>query len=104
MTEKFGQEVAYRGGFGHKGPVLRTVRKSDADELTFSALLLKQGVARGMNDEEKLKTMRDFEVITRRGNHRKVYTNCNWTDISINSTLTDVTLNCTISVPGYSSD
>ncbi len=102
MTETLNQEVTYHGGFGVDGPILRTVRKADADEVSFSALLLKQGVARGLNDESTLKTLRDFEIITRRGDGRQVYTNCNWTSISISSTQDSVTLNCTVSVPGYS--
>lgn len=101
MTEEFRQEVRFQGAFGVDGPVLRTVRGADEDEVTFSAILLKRGVARGMNDERRLKGMRDFEVMTRRGDLRNVYRGCNWTLIRINSGQDQVTLNCNISVPGY---
>lgn len=101
MTEEMRQEVRFNGGFGVDGPVLRSVRQSDEDQVSFSAILLKRGVAHGLNDEDKLHSMRDFEVMTRRGDHRKVYRGCNWTRISVNSTLDQVTLNCDISVPGY---
>ena len=104
MTEEFRQEVRFQGAFGSDGPVLRTVRAADEDTVSFSAVLLKRGVARGMNDEEKLKQLRDFEVMTRRGDKVTVYRGCNWTRIAINSTREGVTLNCDISVPGYSRD
>ena len=100
-TEEFRQEVRFNGGFGVDGPVLRSVRQADEDQVSFSAILLKNGVRNGLNDEDKLRLMRDFEVMTRRGDHRKVYRGCNWTRISINATLEQVTLNCDISVPGY---
>ena len=101
MTEEFRQEVRFAGAFGVDGPVLRTVRAADEDEVTFTAILLKRGVARGMNNEKRLKALRDFEVMTRRGDDRNVYRGCNWTLIRINSGQEQVTLNCNISVPGY---
>lgn len=104
MTEEFRQEVRFQGAFGVDGPVLRTVRGADEDQVSFSAILLKRGVARGMNDEKRLKAMRDFEVMTRRGDLRNVYRGCNWTRITINSTQEQVTLNCDISVPGFVRD
>lgn len=104
MTEEFRQEIRFNGGFGVDGPVLRNVRQADEDQVSFSAILLKRGVANGMNDEDRLKTMRDFEVMSRRGQHRRVYRGCNWSRISINSTTEQVTLNCDISVPGYVRD
>lgn len=104
MTEEFRQEVRFQGAFGVDGPVLRTVRGADEDEITFSAILLKRGVARGMNNERRLKVLRDFESMTRRGDDRNVYRGCNWTLIRIQSGQEQVTLNCNISVPGYVRD
>jgi hypothetical protein len=45
--------------------------------------------------------MRDFEIMTRRGDHRSVYRGCNWSRISIASNLTESVLTADISVPGY---
>lgn len=104
MTEEFRQEVRFQGAFGTDGPVLRTVKAADEDEVTFSAILLKRGVARGMNDEKRLKALRDFETMTRRGDLRNVYRGCNWTLIRVNSGQDQVTLNCNVSVPGFSRD
>lgn len=102
MTEESRQEVTYVGAFGSDGPVLRHVRAADEGTLSFTAVLLKQGVARGLNDETTLKTLRDFEIVTRRGNLRTTYRGCNWTRISVHSTLDQVTLDCDITIPGYS--
>ena len=55
MTEEFRQEVAYQGAFGTDGPVLRRVRPSDEGTVSFTAILLKDGVASKMNDESLLK-------------------------------------------------
>jgi hypothetical protein len=101
MTEEWRQEVRFQGAFGYDGPALRSVRKSDEDAVSFSAILLKRGASRGLNDEKKLKTLRDFEILTRRGEVRNVYQFCNWTRVSVNSTLDQATLNADISVPGY---
>jgi hypothetical protein len=101
MNEEFRQEVAFRGGFGSDGPIVRMVRGADENTISFSALLLRAGVARGLNDEDKLKGLRDFEVMTRRGEHRSVYTNCNWTRIGIASGLDQVMLTCDITTPGF---
>lgn len=102
MTEEFRQEVAYQGAFGTDGPVLRRVRNADEGTVSFTAILLKEGAANHMNDEDLLRTMRDFDVQVVRGNKVKTYRGCNWTRISIRSTLDSVTLDCDISVPGYS--
>jgi hypothetical protein len=102
MTEEFRQEVAYQGAFGTDGPVLRRVRPADEGTVTFSAILLKEGVAGGLNDEVVLRSMRDFEVQVKRGSRVYTYTGCNWNRISIRSTLNDVTLDADISIPGYS--
>lgn len=104
MNEEFRQEISFQGAFGSDGPVLRSVKAADEDTVSFSAILLKRGVARGMNDERALKAMRDFEVMTRRGDLRNVYRGCNWSRIGINSTQTQVVLSADISVPGYVRD
>lgn len=101
FSEEFNQNVNYRGALGHDGPVLRTVRRADEDRVSFTAVLLKNGVARGMNDEEKLKAMRDFEIMTRRGDKRKVYRNVNWTQIRVTAGQDEVTLAVDMSVPGF---
>jgi hypothetical protein len=105
MTEETRQEITYQGAFGVNGPILRTVRKADEGSISFTAILLKPGEARGLNSEDTLMKMKDFVVITRRGSHpqhgRHTYPGCNWTRISIRSTLDNVTLDCDISVPGY---
>jgi hypothetical protein len=102
MTEEFTQEVTYGGGFGNDGPVMRRIRRADEDTVSFTAVLLKQGVANRMNDEALLKQMRDFDVQTKRGTNVNTYRGCNWRRISIRSTLDQVTLECDVTVPGYS--
>ena len=102
MTEEFRQEVAYQGAFGTDGPVLRRVRPSDEGTVSFTTILLKDGVANKMNDESLLKQMRDFDVQTKRGNTVVTYRGCNWNRISIRSTLDQVTLDADVSIPGYS--
>jgi len=102
MTEEFRQEVAYQGAFGTDGPVLRRIRPADEGTISFTAILLKEGVASRMNDESLLKQMRDFDVQVTRGNVVRTYRGCNWNRISIRSTLDQVTLDADISVPGYS--
>jgi len=101
MTEELRQEVAYQGAFGTDGPVLRRVRPGDEGTVSFSVILLKQGVRNRMNDEILLKQMRDFDVQTKRGSLITTYRGCNWNRISIRSTLDQVTLDADISVPGY---
>lgn len=101
MSEEVRQEVSYTGAFGTDGPVLRQVRNADEGTLTFTAILLKNGVAGGLNNEQLLKTLRDFEIVTRRGSDRQVYRNCNWTRITVRAALNQVTLDCDVSVPGY---
>lgn len=101
MTEETRQEVAYQGAFGTDGPVLRRLRPADEGTVSFTAILLKEGVANRMNDESALKEMTDFQVKVTRGKHTYTYLGCNWNRISIRSTLNDVTLDCDISVPGW---
>lgn len=101
MSEEQRQEITYQGAFGTDGPVLRRIRNADEGGVTFSAILLKKGVQNKMNDEEFLRTMRDFDVHVRRGSFAKTYKGCNWSRISIRSTLDSVTLDADISTPGY---
>jgi hypothetical protein len=101
MSEEMRQEVAYQGAFGTDGPVLRRVRAADEGTVSFTCVLLKDGVANQMNDEDLLRQMRDFDVQTVRGDGVHTYRGCNWTRISIRSTLDQVTLDADISVPGY---
>jgi hypothetical protein len=101
MTEEIRQEVAYQGAFGTDGPVLRRVRPADEGTISFSVILLKDGIASKMNDEFFLKQMSDFDIQTTRGNVVQTYKGCNWNRISIRSTLDQVTLDADISVPGY---
>jgi len=101
MTEEFRQEVSYQGAFGTDGPVLRRVRPADEGTVTFTAVLLKDGAAAGMNDEDLLKTMRDFEVTTKRGDKYHTYRGANWARVSVRSTQDNVTLDCDITIPGY---
>lgn len=100
MSEEFTQDVGYDRAFGHTGPVLRRVQPGDSGTVTFTAVLLKKGVAKGLNSEKVLGKMKDFEVITKRGDEKTVYTSCNWTRISVRSAIDRVTLDCDISVPG----
>jgi hypothetical protein len=101
MTEEFRQEVSYQGAFGTDGPVLRRVRPADEATVTGSVILLKDGAAAGMNDEDTLKTWRDFEVQTKRGNKYHTYRGANWSRISVRSTQDNVTLDFDITIPGY---
>lgn len=101
MSEEFSQNVSYQGAFGTDGPVLRRVQAADEGTVTFNAILLKDGVASKMNDETLLKSMRDFDVQTKRGNLIQTYRGCNWSRLTIRSTLEQVTLDGTLSIPGY---
>lgn len=101
MTEEFTQEITYQGAFGSDGPVLRRLRPSDEGTVSFTCVLLKDGVANKMNDEALLKLMRDFDVQCTRGNRVVTYRGCNWRRISIRSTLDNVTLDCDITIPGW---
>jgi len=101
MSEEFRQEVAYQGAFGTDGPVLRRIRPSDEGTVSFTCILLKDGVQNKMNDESLLQQMRDFDVQTTRGRVVRTYRGCNWNRITIRSTLDQVTLDADISIPGY---
>lgn len=101
MTEETRQEIAYQGAFGTDGPVLRRVRPADEGTISFSVILLKEGIANQMNNEALLKGWRDFDIQTSRGSRVTTYRGCNWNRISVRSTLDQVTLDADVSVPGY---
>lgn len=101
MDEEYRQEIRFRGAFGVDGPVIRSVRHADEDQVSFTAILLKSGAARGMADETAMKALRDFDVLVRRGTRRVVLRMCNWSRIAVNSTLDEARLSADISVPGY---
>ncbi len=103
MDEEYRQTIEWGGAFGSEGPVWRSLRKADEDTVSFSAMIMKTGAARGMIDETFVKeTLNpDFAMLLRRGQRRVPHTGCNWTRIAVNSTLTTSTLNMDVSVPGY---
>jgi len=102
MDEESTQTVNFMGAFGSKGAVVRSVRKGDADTLTFTAILLKPGQDAGIGNENFLRGINGFQVIAQRGNSGlpkdfHVYDDCVWTSIRVNSTLDNVTLNADFS-------
>lgn len=104
FDEEFSQDVRYQGALGTDGPVLRSVKQADEDRVSLTAVLLKRGVARGLNSVKDIKKLRDFEIMTRVGDERTVYTGCNWTRVARNATPDQVTITCDISVPGFVRD
>lgn len=101
-TEEFTQEITWRGAYGSDGPVLRSIRKSDENTVSFSAVLTKQGAARGLTDINALLNQEpDFEIKVKIGADSYTYRNCNWRRISRRGTLTEVMLDFDISVPGF---
>jgi hypothetical protein len=104
MSEAHTQEISFHGSYGYIGPVLRIIREADEGTISFSAILLKAGQAKGLQDEDQLLNIRDFEVLTRRGEGtgaRKVYRGCNWRSVTVRSTLDQVTIDVEISFPSY---
>ncbi|HKU52527.1 MAG TPA: hypothetical protein VJQ25_08670 [Nitrospira sp.] len=101
MRERFRQETTYRGSFGSDTPTIRTVRPADENTLSFSFLLLKSGVARGLNSYQFLRQLADFEIQTKKGSIVETYRGCNWSDIDIDSGLDQVLVNVDISFPGF---
>lgn len=104
MREQYRQEITYRSAFGEDHPTIRTKRAADENVVSFSFILLKSGVAKGMNSPEILRALQDFEVQTRRGDILTTYPGCNWTSIDIDSGLDAVTVNVDISVPGFTNN
>lgn len=101
MRERFRQELNYRSAFGSSHPIIRTKRAADENTVSFSFLLLKSGIQRGLNSYSTLQQMEDFEIQTKKGTIVETYRGCNWTDIDIDSTLDQVQVNVDISVPGF---
>jgi hypothetical protein len=101
MRERLRQEISYRGSFGSKRPNIRTKRAADENQVSFSFLLLKSGVTKGLNSYRVLKQMEDFEIQTKKGDLVETYVGCNWTDIDIDSGLDQVMVNVDISMPGF---
>lgn len=103
MDEEKRQNINFGGAFGHKGAIVRSVRKADESTISFSAILLKPGQDVGMDaldDEDYLEDQDAFKVLCRRGaNNWKVYPECSWSMIHIASTLDQVMLNADISHP-----
>jgi len=101
MRERFRQELNYRSAFGSSHPIIRTKRAADENVISFSFLLLKSGISRGLNSYATFRQMEDFEVQTKKGVTVETYRGCNWTDIDIDSTLEQVQVNVDISCPGF---
>jgi hypothetical protein len=101
MRERYRQEVSYRSSFGVNHATIRTKRAADENNVSFSFLLLKAGVDRGLNDYRIVSQLQDFEISTKKGEIFETYIGCNWTDIDIDSGLDSVTVNIDISVPGF---
>ena len=101
MRERFRQELTYRSAFGSDHPTIRAKRNADENTLSFSFLLLKSGVARGLNSYQTFQQMEDFEIQTKKGTIMETFRGCNWTDIDIDSGLDQVLVNVDISFPGF---
>ena len=101
MRERYRQEVTYRSAFGSNHPTIRSKRSADENVVSFSFILLKSGVTRGLNSYAVIQDMEDFEIQTQKGTIFETYTGCNWTDIDIDSGLDGVTVSIDVSVPGF---
>jgi hypothetical protein len=101
MRERLRQEIGYRGAFGSKHPIIRNKRFADENQVSFSFLLLKSGVTRGLNSYRVLRQMEDFEIQTKKGDLVETYVGANWTDIDIDSGMDQVMVNVDCSVPGF---
>jgi hypothetical protein len=104
MRERYSQEVNYRSAFGANHPTIRSKRAADANTVSFSFLLLKSGVTRGLNSYVVLRQMDDFEIQTKKGALIETYTGCNWTDIDIDTGMDGVTVSVDVTVPGFLND
>lgn len=101
MRERFGQEIAYRNAFGSAHPIIRTLRPADENTMSFSFLLLKSGVIRGLNSYAVLLTMQDFEIQTKKGPILETYVACNWSSVDVDTGMDQVTVNVDVSIPGF---
>lgn len=103
MRERYRWEVSWRGGFGHRGPLVRTKRPADDDSMSFSFILLKDGVASGMNSYQFFFNLNadGFEVHTKKGRFDQYYGDCIWTDLDLDTSLDQVMCSLDVSIPGY---
>jgi hypothetical protein len=101
MRERYRQEINYRSAFGASHPIIRTMRAADENVVSFSFILLKAGVQKGLNDVSTWRPWKDFEIQTSKGSDHMTYVACNWSDIDIDSGMDQVTVNVDISVPGF---
>lgn len=104
MREQYRQEVGYRSAFGSNHPIIRNKRAADENVVSFSFILLKSGVARGLNSYQTLRQLEDFEIQTKKGDIYETYQGCNWTSIDIDTGLDQVMVNIDVSVPGFVND
>lgn len=100
-TEEFTQEITWRGGYGTDGPILRSIRAADEHTFSFSAVLTKQGAARGLSNINAIRDLRDFEVQIKFDDSTDTYRSCNWRRISRRGSLTEVMLDFDLSIPGF---
>lgn len=101
MRERYRQEIGYRGSFGQNHPNIRLKRAADEITISFSFVLLKAGVQRGLNNYQTFRQLSDFEIQTKKGSIFETYVGCNWSDIDIDSGQEAVTVNIDISAPGF---
>jgi hypothetical protein len=114
MDEETRREVTFGGAFGSDGPVFRRVRNADESTLGFSAIIMstegetnpRGDVLQGQHDEFWLYSRQWFKVAIRRGRENRpsdwrIYEECTWRSIRVNSTLDQVMLNVDLVVPGY---
>lgn len=104
MREQYRQEVGYRSAFGSNHPTIRNKRAADENVVSFSFILLKAGVQRGLNSERVLRSLEDFEIQTKKGGQIETYVGVNWTSIDVDSGIDAVTVNIDLSVPGFLND
>lgn len=102
MDEESTQTATFTGAFGAKGAIIRSVRKGDADTLSFSALLLKPGQGAGMDNEDFMRSLHSFQISARRGSSGQpsdwhIYDDCIWTRLHVASTLDQVMLSADFS-------
>lgn len=101
MDEERRQNINFNGAFGHDGAIVKSVRKADEITISFSALLVRgAGTDSILADEDKLVAAQGFAVACRRGaDNWRVYDECEWSRVAVNSTLEQVTLTADISYP-----
>lgn len=104
MDEEHTQNVTFNGAFGTDGPVTRSVRLADTSSVSFSAIILKPGQNAGMDDEDWMLGLKNFQISCRRGssgspNDWHVYDDCAWNTIHVASTLDQVLLTSDFSIP-----